>query len=52
MRLQPAVFVAWLPVSLALYPQKGKLDPAMLEEDLAAAAKSAGVSTVYYNKGL
>lgn len=44
-----AVFGAWLPVSLALYPQRCELDVAELEPELAAKAKG---SVVVYNKGL
>ena len=43
------VFLAWLPASLALYPQRCELDVAELEPELAAKTKG---SVVVYNKGL
>jgi hypothetical protein len=44
-----AVFFAWLPLSLALYPQQGVIPVGEVEPDIATKTIEGGV---FYNKGL
>eukprot|EP00040_Diaphanoeca_grandis_P037137 m.240373 g.240373 ORF g.240373 m.240373 type:complete len:422 (+) comp33764_c8_seq2:478-1743(+) len=44
-----AVFAAWLPVSLAAYPQRGAMQISELEPNISELTEKA---VLYYNKGL
>lgn len=44
-----SVFLSWIPVSLALYPQLAEMEVDELEPEIAAKTAE---SKVFYNKGL